>query len=198
MNILSRVVAMCSNVYLVGVHIATSWMQRRLVYWELRLRGSILKVYGMHCPKIKHYQPTSLVGGWTTHLKNMLVKLDHFPKIGMNIKNVWKQPVLLSTSHRFFCELRRSPSSTALVMRRGWTLTTPIRSKKLPTPSGLRTTPWWCGRGRWFFGIWDMRFLVTKNFIEINGGCGKYRSPINFVGNIHVEQVLPMQQHSKK
>ncbi len=25
------------------------------------------------------YNPI-LVGGWTTHLKNMLVKLDHFPK----------------------------------------------------------------------------------------------------------------------
>ncbi len=30
-----------------------------------------------------------LVGGWTTHLKNMLVKLDHETrKIGVNIKNV--------------------------------------------------------------------------------------------------------------
>ena len=31
-----------------------------------------------------------LVGGWTAHLKNMLVKLDHFHKVqGANPKNVW-------------------------------------------------------------------------------------------------------------
>ncbi len=28
----------------------------------------------------KNIQNTKLGGGWTTHLKNMLVKLDHFPK----------------------------------------------------------------------------------------------------------------------
>ncbi len=30
--------------------------------------------------------PENLVGGWTTHLKNMLVKLDHFPKWGWKKK----------------------------------------------------------------------------------------------------------------
>ncbi len=31
-----------------------------------------------------------LVGGWTTHSKNMLVKLDHLPKDrGENSKNIW-------------------------------------------------------------------------------------------------------------
>ena len=41
---------------------------------------------------------TLLVGGWTNpsekyaHLKNMLVKLEIFPQIGMNIKNIWNHP----------------------------------------------------------------------------------------------------------
>ena len=31
-----------------------------------------------------------LVGGWTTHLKNMLVKLDHLPRDrSENSKNLW-------------------------------------------------------------------------------------------------------------
>ena len=30
-----------------------------------------------------------LVGGWTTHLKNMLVKMGNLPQIGMKIKNIW-------------------------------------------------------------------------------------------------------------
>ena len=33
-------------------------------------------------------QRSFLVGGWTIHLKNMLVKLDHFPKKGWT-KNIW-------------------------------------------------------------------------------------------------------------
>ena len=32
---------------------------------------------------------TKLVGGWTTHLNNMLVKLDHFPKNQGKKKHVW-------------------------------------------------------------------------------------------------------------
>ena len=36
-----------------------------------------------------------LVGGWTTHLKNMLVKLDHFPNFrGENSKNIWNHLVM--------------------------------------------------------------------------------------------------------
>ena len=36
------------------------------------------------------YSQGLLVGGWTTHLKNMLVNLDHeTPGIGVNIKHVW-------------------------------------------------------------------------------------------------------------
>ncbi len=36
---------------------------------------------------------TTLVGGWTTHLKNMLVTMDHFPKYG------WKFKKYLSCHH---------------------------------------------------------------------------------------------------
>ena len=32
---------------------------------------------------------SNLAGGWTTHLKNMIVKLGIFPQIGMKIKNIW-------------------------------------------------------------------------------------------------------------
>ena len=43
-----------------------------------------------------------LVGGWTTHLKNMLVKLgSSSPIFGMKIKNVWNHhPVLLRAFQR--------------------------------------------------------------------------------------------------
>ena len=45
-----------------------------------------------------------LVGGWTTHLKNMLLKLDHSPKkIGVKIpKNLWNHHLVthLSTPNR--------------------------------------------------------------------------------------------------
>ena len=42
-----------------------------------------------------------LVGGWTTHLKNMLVKLDHFPKVRGENKTYLKPPPRIG-SPRFF------------------------------------------------------------------------------------------------
>ena len=44
-----------------------------------------------HDPDATHVSTEHLlVGGWTTHLNNMLVKLDHFPGFrGENKKNVW-------------------------------------------------------------------------------------------------------------
>ena len=30
----------------------------------------------------------SLVGGWATHLKNVLVKLEIFPKLGVKIRKI--------------------------------------------------------------------------------------------------------------
>ena len=38
------------------------------------------------------FAKTLLVGGWTTHLKNMLVKLDHFPRDRDEHKNNLKPP----------------------------------------------------------------------------------------------------------
>ena len=36
-----------------------------------------------------------LVGGWTTHLKNMLVNLDHFPKVRGKNQKCFKPPLSL-------------------------------------------------------------------------------------------------------
>ena len=41
---------------------------------------------------------TKLVGGWTTHLKNMLVKLEIFPKIGVKITNIWNHHLVKMSS----------------------------------------------------------------------------------------------------
>ena len=38
---------------------------------------------------------TALGGGWTTHLKNVIVKLDHFAGIRMNVKNIWNHHLVI-------------------------------------------------------------------------------------------------------
>ena len=59
----------CSGVFLVPA---------RIDYFQ-SVFGRSLGFFGVY---------PELVGGWTTHLKNMLVKLDHFPQVGVNIKTV--------------------------------------------------------------------------------------------------------------
>ena len=58
-----------------------------------------------------------LVGGWTTQLKNMLVKLDHFPKSGVKLKNTvfetttcFMNRVLYSNLIKYACSMHvRAP-----------------------------------------------------------------------------------------
>ena len=46
---------------------------------------------------------TNLFGGWTTHLKNMLVKWDIFPKVrGENSKNVSNHHLVIGNHFKLF------------------------------------------------------------------------------------------------
>ena len=58
---------------------------------------------------------TFVVGGWTTHLKNMLVKLDHeTPKIGVEISKNLKNHhlalvIMVSKSPNWGCSTSKWP-----------------------------------------------------------------------------------------
>ena len=61
-----------------------------------------------------------LVGGWTTHLKNMLVKMgSSSPRIGLKIKNVWNHHLAFVFRSHFchgtnpLCEMKNSPTKTS-------------------------------------------------------------------------------------
>ncbi len=63
-----------------GRHLGSEkWSSRTLMNAHHHRHSSVI-LYNLMTLSTWHYLTFLLVGGGTTHLKNMLVKLDHFPK----------------------------------------------------------------------------------------------------------------------
>ena len=68
----------------------------------------------------------------STHLKNIFIKLDHFPQVGVNIKNIWNHhPDLLSKGPilaNCFCKVPFSCARTSSSLKRfGWNVSDGVR-----------------------------------------------------------------------
>ena len=90
----------------------------QLLSWILLLRSTCSTHFTLKCwfKSIinfllkKRCKKTNLVGGWTTQLKNMLVKLDHLPQPnrGENKKYVWNHHLVINYCTITFVETKHS------------------------------------------------------------------------------------------
>ena len=86
----------------------------------------------------RNWKP-SLVGGWTTHLKNMLVKLHHFPKVRDENKTyVWN--ILKPPPSSFKC-LHFTRISIEIPTRKLWREKLHDRNDRTCDPRSMRKNP---------------------------------------------------------
>ena len=101
-----------------------------------------------------------------TQLKNMLVKLDHFPKVGIKIKNIWNHHLEISSGPNLLPPQKKKTTRRPSCTRRRWP---PSQSCIAPHNNVSRRTSPPIKKVRWISSSWFQHVSTHLNSIHQSG-----------------------------